>query len=217
MTDLKMQMLVVGDLQVNCYILYTGMEQGAIVIDPGDEAERIAAECESLGKTIEFIFLTHAHCDHIGAVEELRKMYPGAKLVAHKDEVPLLQQSTLNLSWFLNKPIKVEVPEIILGDETAIELGEWNFNAYHIPGHSPGGTAYCFKGIVNQSLLFPGDILFSGSIGRTDFPDGCYETLIAGIKTHLLTLPHETIVYPGHGPSTTIGDEIAENPFLQGL
>ncbi len=205
-------LLTVGDLQANCYVAFDPASGRAVIIDPGAEAARIAAAVEEAGLTPELVFLTHGHYDHIGAVEELRDRF-GIPLAAHREEISLLGQPTLNLSWFFNEAVRLREPEIVLEHGSRVKCGALEGTALWIPGHSPGGAALYFPDL-DGGAVFTGDALFAGSVGRTDFPGGSMETLLKGIREHLLVLPPETKVYPGHGPATTIGEEAASNPYL---
>jgi len=203
----KIYPLVVGRLQTNCYILQSGEE--AIIIDPGDEADRIRRFLTDLGPKPTRIVATHTHFDHVLGVDGLRAA-TGAPFSIHKDDLPMLEAMQQRVRQFMGfnvpPPPKVDSflkhgEEILLGNETILVL--------HTPGHSPGSISLSGKGYV-----FTGDALFNQSIGRTDLPGGDYGTLIHSIKEQLFRLEDNTIVYPGHGPETTIGDEKLANPFV---
>ena len=196
----KIYPLVVGRLQTNCYILQSGEE--AIIIDPGDEADRIRRFLTDLGPKPTRIVATHTHFDHVLGVDGLRAA-TGAPFSIHKDDLPMLEAMQQRVRQFMGfnvpPPPKVDSflkhgEEILLGNETILVL--------HTPGHSPGSISLSGKGYV-----FTGDALFNQSIGRTDLPGGDYGTLIHSIKEQLFRLEDNTIVNPGHGPETTIGDE----------
>ncbi|MFA4987834.1 MAG: MBL fold metallo-hydrolase [Candidatus Brocadiia bacterium] len=208
--------VLVGDLEVNCYILWTEGSTEAIVLDPGASFTKINRRLKALKLTPAIVALTHGHCDHIGAVAEMLAAYPGCRLAAHREEIPLLKQPTLNMSWFFNQSVQLREPDIILEDNSTLDMGEIHARVFHVPGHSPGGVAFYVQPEGASPLLFCGDILFKGSVGRTDFHGGSWPMLIAGIREKLLVLPANTIVLPGHGDPTTIGAEIKTNPFLNG-
>lgn len=203
----KIYPLVVGTLQTNCYILQSGKE--ALVIDPGDEADRIRRFLNDLGAKPSRIVATHTHFDHVLGVEGLRAE-THAPFSIHKDDLPLLEAMQARVRQFMgfNVPPPPKVDSFLKhGDE--LVLGNETIRILHTPGHSPGSISLAAKGYV-----FTGDALFNQSIGRTDLPGGDYETLIHSIKEQLFRLDDNTIVYPGHGPETSIGDEKLANPFV---
>jgi len=200
----------VGPMASCCYL--AGLENGdGVIIDPGDEAERIIQNARQAGFTIRHIILTHAHADHIGALEEVRSAFPDAEAVAHADDAPMLGRPSLNLSLFLGSPIKCRPPDRCVAEGDTIALGHIRLAVIHVPGHTPGGACYYS---AEAGVVFTGDVLFAGGIGRSDFPGGNESLLLRGIRCKLLGLPPETIVYPGHGPATTIGEEKEHNPFI---
>ena len=201
---MKIQTLVVGELQVNCYILTEGNE--AIVIDPGDEWGRILSVIENEGATLSKIILTHGHFDHIGAVCDLQEK-TGAKVYIHKDDEVMLSDNDKNLANVLYGRVKPCVADVTLSDGDVITLGENEIKVYHTPGHSNGGI--CLE--IGKNL-FPGDLLFQGSIGRFDFGD--IRTELNSLKFLVENFADDVTVYPGHGPSTTIGDEKKFNPYI---
>ncbi|MFA6346804.1 MAG: MBL fold metallo-hydrolase [Dehalococcoidales bacterium] len=201
--------LEVGSLGANCYIVGCENKKTGMVIDPGDDAERIISEIRNLGLNIKIIVLTHGHGDHIGAANEL-KASTGADIAIHGDDIALMQDEGLcNMFGIEFNPVLN--PDILLCDGDILEIGDLKFKVIHTPGHSRGGIC-----LFGEGVLFSGDTLFNGSIGRTDIArsGGDYNTIINSIKTKLLSLDDATIVYPGHGSKTTIGDERRGNPFL---
>jgi glyoxylase-like metal-dependent hydrolase (beta-lactamase superfamily II) len=201
--------LEVGALGANCYIVGSEKEKTAMVIDPGGDAGRIISEIAKLGLQIEKIVLTHGHGDHITAANEV-KAATGAGIAIHAEDIAVMKDEGLcNMFGIEYNP--VPVPDILLKDNDVIDIGELKFKVIHTPGHSRGGIC-----LFGEGVLLSGDTLFNGSIGRTDIArsGGDYKTIINSIKTKLLTLDDATIVYPGHGPKTTIGTERRGNPFL---
>jgi glyoxylase-like metal-dependent hydrolase (beta-lactamase superfamily II) len=200
--------LVVGPLQVNCYILADEKTKDAVVIDPGDDAEEILRIIREKTLKVRSIVNTHAHFDHVGANKALKDV-TGAEILLHEKDAVVLKSSTTHAAVFNMKTIASPPADRFVNHGDVITAGEVALKVLHTPGHSPGGIC-----LVEQGMVFTGDALFAGSIGRTDLPGGDLMTLLGAIKAHLLTLPDETRVFPGHGPDTTIGDEKRDNPFL---
>ena len=205
---LEVRKLAVAPLQSNCYLVWDEESNEGVVIDPGGEGERIVAEIERIGFTPKYILNTHCHGDHLAANDVVRKRF-GVPLLVPKGEVALLDDPGLNMSVVYGLPVTSGPADSLLEPGSSIEFGGHKLEAISTAGHSPDGMS-----LYGHGLLFSGDALFKGSVGRTDFP-GCDEDrLISSIRNNLLTLPEETIVYPGHGPDTTIGIEKRHNPFL---
>ncbi|HKK21222.1 MAG TPA: MBL fold metallo-hydrolase [candidate division Zixibacteria bacterium] len=209
---MNVETVVVGALQVNCYICWHPDSRNSVIIDPGSDEKKIAAELSRLNLTPRAILLTHAHADHIGAVNPLRERYQ-IPVLAGDGEQKLLSNPNANMSTFLDAPIVVEPPIRWLEDEELVVIEELTFKVLATPGHSPGGVCFLDE---TSGIAFVGDTLFYGSIGRTDFPGCSHETLIDSINQKLLKLPDNIVCYPGHGPRTTIGAERVNNPFLKG-
>jgi len=201
--------IVVGPLEVNCYILGCEDTKEAVIIDPGDNADEIISNIEKEGLNPKFIINTHAHFDHIGGVKAIQDHFK-IDFILHEGDLFLVENASEQATAFGLKPIsKPEVNKNVTNGEKVI-LGNKFITVIHTPGHSPGGVCY-----YSGNNVFVGDTLFAGSIGRTDLPGGSYDTLINSIKENLFPLGDSTIVYPGHGPSTTIGNEKEHNPFLK--
>jgi len=199
---------IVGPLAANCYLLACTETKRAVVIDPGDEADYIFDLVEGHEWRVEFIIDTHGHFDHTGANGPLKEL-TGAKLAIHVDDASLLSsQAEHAASYGVSIPASPE-PDHLLCDGERLHVGTLNLEIIHTPGHSAGGIC-----ISCGNILFSGDTLFAGSIGRSDLPGGNHHSLIDSIRTRLLPLPDETVVLPGHGPATTIGEERRCNPFL---
>ena len=201
---MKIQTLAVGELQVNCYILTEGNE--AIVIDPGKEWERILSAIENEGATLTKIMLTHGHFDHIGAVCDLQEK-TGAKVYVHKEDEDMLSDNAKNLAETLRGWTKPCSADEYLENGDSITFGDNVIKVHHTPGHSGGGV--CLE--IGKNL-FSGDLLFQGSIGRFDFGD--LRTELKSLKYLIDTFSDDTAVFPGHGPSTTIGEEKKFNPYI---
>ncbi|MDO7789019.1 MBL fold metallo-hydrolase [Desulforamulus aquiferis] len=200
--------LPVGNLEANCYIIGCSETGESAVIDPGDEVERILERLSQQGLKNTAIILTHGHADHIGAVGQLKKA-TNAPVMIHSQDGTMLTNPALNLSSWLGEQLAFKPADRLLEDGDQIQIGNLILDVIHTPGHTPGGICLKLGGQV-----FTGDTLFAQSIGRSDFPGGSQATLISSIKKKLMTLPDETAVYPGHGPSSTIGQEKRSNPFL---
>ncbi len=199
--------VVVGPLQVNCYLLACPQTRLALVIDPGDEGERILAAARANDWRIDKIVNTHGHFDHVGANRTLVAA-TGAPLLMHAADLPLLERAQAHARGYGLDSEGSPPPDQLLADGDEIACGSLRCRVIHLPGHSPGGIALLCGG-----HLFPGDVLFAGSVGRTDLPGGDHRQLIEGIRSKLWVLPGETIVHPGHGPDTTIAREMRSNPY----
>jgi glyoxylase-like metal-dependent hydrolase (beta-lactamase superfamily II) len=199
-----------GPIRTNCHVVR--LERGAgeaVVVDPGGDASRLRLELAGMGTRCAAILITHGHWDHLGAVADLAEG-TGAPVYMAEDERPLLED--VNSFTPPGVHLRPYTPDVLLqGDET-IELAGISFETLRVPGHSPAHLAYHADG-----CLFSGDVLFAGSVGRTDLPGADWDTLVESIRTLADRYPHETVVYSGHGPETTLGAELARNPFLAEL
>jgi glyoxylase-like metal-dependent hydrolase (beta-lactamase superfamily II) len=201
--------LEVGPIMANCFILGCEDTREAVVIDPGDEAPRILSVINDLELSVKIILNTHGHFDHVGANRKMKEA-TGAPLMIHADDVHMLSRLSASAAvWGLSAEDSPE-PDRTLEDGDTVSFGNIVLTVLHTPGHTPGGISF-----AADRRVFVGDTLFSGSIGRTDFPGGDYDTLISSIKTKLFPLDNDTTVYTGHGPETTIGREKQYNPFVK--
>ncbi|HKO39413.1 MAG TPA: MBL fold metallo-hydrolase [Solirubrobacterales bacterium] len=210
---LDVEMLTVGPVAENCFLLRREGSDGLLVVDPGEEEGRILAAIEATGAEVEAILLTHCHFDHIGAVAPVAKA-TGAPVYCPEIEVPLLADIMAFVPWEGFGPFEsYDADEIVRGGET-LELAGMELDVIFTPGHSPGHVTYAVRG---EPAIFSGDVLFQGSVGRVDLPGGDGPTLLASIGRLLDSFPDETVVHPGHMGLTTLGAERATNPFLGSL
>jgi hydroxyacylglutathione hydrolase len=199
-----------GPIATNCYVVRASEEASeAVVIDPGGDAPELARELERLGVTCVGILITHGHWDHLGGVADLAEATGAPVYMAAEERIAL---ERINDFAPAELPLRPYTPDVLLeGDET-LDLAGIVFQTLRVPGHSPAHLAYDAGG-----CLFSGDVLFAGSVGRTDLPFGDWDTLVTSIRLLADRFPPETVVYSGHGPETTLGDELARNPFLAEL
>lgn len=202
-----------GLLQTNCYLLYNE-DKECIIFDPGAEGEKLIAWLEQNELKPIAILLTHAHFDHIGAVDQVRDHF-GIKVYIHELEADWLTDATLNGSVrYEMEPIQGKPADELLTGEGMLEVGPFTLQLFETPGHSPGSLSYYVKEV---NAVFSGDALFSGGIGRTDLPGGDQDVLIESISSRLLTLPDDTTALPGHGLSITVSETKVNNPFFNGM
>jgi len=202
----------VGPLQCNCSIVGDEQTREAMVIDPGDEIEQVLAVLQKHRLTVKQIVITHAHIDHIGGAAKLRRL-TGAPVLLNANDQMLLKMLDVQASWIGMRPPEDPVIDgsVTTGDK--LKTGSLVANVLHTPGHTEGSICLYF---AEDKKLIAGDTLFAGSIGRTDLPGGSYKKIMESLRGPVLALPDETIVVPGHGPLTTIGEERDSNPFLAG-
>jgi glyoxylase-like metal-dependent hydrolase (beta-lactamase superfamily II) len=212
MADVRM--FTVGPLQENCFLVRSPDSDRAVLVDPGEEPERLLGALESLGiTTVEAILLTHTHFDHVGAVAPLARA-TGAPVYCPELERQVLANIMDYVLWPGLGPYEsYEADHLLSGGET-LELAGLSFDVRFTPGHSPGHVTYAVR---DENALLSGDVLFQGSVGRVDLPGGDWPTLLSSIESLIDEFPPETVVYPGHMGITTLGQERASNPFLREL
>ena len=205
------EILPVGPLQCNCSIVGDETTRDAMVIDPGDDIADVLAVVQKHNLQVRQIVITHAHIDHVGAAMKLRDV-TGAPILMNQNDYALVKMLDVQAAWLgMAPPGQVEIDGSV-GDTDKVEAGPLLANVIHTPGHTEGSICLYFPA---QQKLIAGDTLFAGSIGRTDLPGGSFDKIIRSLHEKVLALPDETVVIPGHGTLTTIGNERERNPFLQ--
>ncbi len=205
-----LETIVVGALDVNCYIIGCEAHGKAAVIDPGDSPKTILNFINSKGFKIACIINTHAHADHVGANGKIKEA-SGAPLLIHKGDSDFLtSESSKEMAAFYGVSPSPKADRLLSEGDTIEICPDISFKVIHTPGHSPGGIC-----LLYNNILFTGDTLFSGSVGRSDLPGGSHSSLISSIKNKLMILDNSVKIYPGHGPSSTIGEEKKYNPFIK--
>jgi len=201
--------LTVGPIQSNCYVIGCERTMKGAVIDPGDETQRILLTLADAKLTLTHIICTHGHFDHVGGNKKLKEA-TGASIVIHPQDAPMLSGLSSAAGLWGIRVDDSPPPDILVEEGDTLSVGDIELKVLHTPGHSPGGISLYYDGVV-----FVGDTLFAGSIGRTDFPGGSYSTLISSVQNKLFTLGDDVQVLSGHGPATTIGAEKLYNPFFK--
>jgi hydroxyacylglutathione hydrolase len=207
---MKIETIVVGPFEVNCYLVISKEDSNGVIIDPGADEYNIFKAIEKNGMTPKAILLTHGHGDHIAAVAPIQEKFNIPLYVGKGDEA-MLSSPGENVSAVFGFDVVCPKPDYLVEDNDLINIDKLAFSVFATPGHTRGGVCYYIG-----KYLFCGDTLFNGSIGRTDLPGGNYEQIIDSIDKSILSLPDDVICYPGHGPMTTVGAERKSNPFLTG-
>lgn len=208
---LRIQTIVSSPFDENSYVAWLEGSSEAVVVDPGFEPDLILDFCAERKLTLAAILNTHGHADHIAGNAEMKRAFPAAPLVIGVNDAPLLTDPALNVSRMFGYDLVSPPAEELLHDGDDRVFAGMRMDIREIPGHSPGHVVFI---LPEHGVVFGGDVLFRESIGRTDFPGGSFATLAKGIRSKLYGLPPQTVVYPGHGPETTIGHERANNPFV---
>lgn len=206
-----LETLFVGPIEACCYILGDPETKAAAIIDPGGDGERILETVGSHGLQPQFIINTHGHYDHIGANNLVKTEYPDAQICVHPQDAAMLGRPGKNLSFLLGNNYRSTQPDRLLNEGDELNVGGLLLRVIHTPGHTEGGISlHC----PQANCCFTGDLLFAGGVGRTDLPGGDEDTLLESIRQKIFPLGDETVVYPGHGASTTVGAERMTNSFL---
>ncbi|MHC4739648.1 MAG: MBL fold metallo-hydrolase [Planctomycetota bacterium] len=210
---MKIKHLILGSYETNCYIVCENEAvKDCMLVDTGLESDALIEFLKSQELNPVAAVFTHGHADHITGIPLLRENYPDIMIYIHKLDAKMLTRATSNLSVLAGRIFRTKPADELIEEADVIEAAGVKLEVFHTPGHTQGGISLYSK---DEKILFSGDTLFAGSVGRTDMPGGNMRQLIEGIKEKLLSLPEETVVYPGHGPVTTIGQEKVSNPFLQ--
>lgn len=205
---IRVYVMEVGPLAVNAYIVEHTGSRKAVVIDPGDDGEAILGEIAGLGVTVEKILLTHGHFDHVGAVALLRER-TGAPVHIHPADAERMTGARRQGMLFGLSVSDPPAPDVLVEEGSTVPFEDGEFLVAHTPGHTPGCVSY-----VIGKMAFVGDLIFAGSIGRTDLPGGNHRQLIESVRKKIFPLPDDTVLFPGHGPATTVGEEKRSNPFF---
>jgi hydroxyacylglutathione hydrolase len=200
---------VTGPLETNTYLVADRDTGEALVIDPGGNPGEILAFLAKERLTCRFVVNTHGHFDHISGNRAL-KSATGASLLVHEADAPMLSEAVTHARFFMMRAENSPPPDTLLEDQGEVRVGSVLLRVLHTPGHSPGGVT-----LVAPGAAFCGDLVFHGSVGRTDLPGGSERVLLDSIRRHIMTLPDDTVLYPGHGPDTTVGLEKRQNPFFR--
>lgn len=207
---LRVYVMEVGPLMVNAYIVADPSSKKAVVVDPGDDGDAILREIRDRGLSVEKILLTHGHFDHVGAVRLLREK-TGAPVHLHSEDAGRMATARRQGLMFGLSVDDPPPPDVVIGEGDRIAFEGREFLVVHTPGHTPGCVSY-----LCGRMAFVGDLIFAGSIGRTDLPGGSHERLLESVREKIFVLPDDTVIFPGHGPSTTVGREKRSNPFFTG-
>jgi hydroxyacylglutathione hydrolase len=209
---LQIHTIVSAPFDENTYVVWQPPQTHAVVIDPGLEPESILEFLRLQGLQVAAILNTHGHADHIAGNDAVKNAFPDAPLMIGSGDEVMLSDADLNLSAPFGMPVTSPPADRVLREGDVVETAGMRLEVLDIPGHSPGHVVFVVRG--QPMLVFGGDVLFRGSVGRTDFPGGSMRQLVDGIRGKLFTLPADTVVYPGHGPATKVGVEMRSNPFV---
>ena len=211
--DVQLRRIVSAGFEENTFVARREGRSDCLVVDPGVEAGKIVDYLEEKSLTPDAILITHGHADHIAGNGPLKQRWPGCRLVVGSGDEAKLTDPALNLSAAFGVPMVSPPADVIVHEGEVFSAAGFDLEVRAIPGHSQGHVIYLWREL-QPMLAFVGDVIFSGSVGRTDFPDGDFDQLAAGIRAKLFTLPDDTMLLPGHGPATTVGKEKQSNPFV---
>jgi hydroxyacylglutathione hydrolase len=214
---MKVKTFVLGPIQTSCYVVYENDGNNAIIVDAGGDPAEMIKFIKQHDLTPLYLVNTHGHIDHILGNPQLKKEFPKMQICVHQADARMLSESKANLATELGFEFSSPEPDKLLNEGDTLSLSDkksGSFQVLDLPGHTKGGIGLLYSHKNDANLLFSGDALFAGSIGRTDFPGGSLAELVNNIREKVFTLPEDTEVYPGHGPSTTVGNEKHSNPFF---
>lgn len=215
LSDLFVVSLILSDFEENAWVLRLRDNRECVVVDPGMEPEPLIDFLERQHLVPKAILITHGHWDHIGGIADLKRFWPDVPVYIGEKERSKLTDPLGNLSGMLGRDLRAPQADRVLADGEEFEVAGIPFKTIYLPGHSSGHVFYLVQDSNQECVAFVGDIIFSGSVGRTDFPDGNAKLLIDGIREKILVLPEQTVLYPGHGPKTTVRIEKVSNPWLR--
>jgi glyoxylase-like metal-dependent hydrolase (beta-lactamase superfamily II) len=210
--EIQLATILSAPFDENTYIVNRTGRSDCLIIDPGLDPDAIIETVESRQLTPSAILITHGHADHIAGNRHMKRRWPECPIVIGRGDAAKLTDARLNLSAQYGLPFTSPPADVLLGDGDNYQAAGFELDVFEVPGHSCGHLVFIWRG-AERVYVFGGDVLFAGSVGRTDFPDGSFVRLAEGIHTRLFTLPDDSVVLSGHGPPTTIGDEKASNPF----
>lgn len=206
---MNIKSFVLGSLGTNCYIVYNEKSKEAAIFDPADNGEKIADEIKKDGLNLKYIIITHAHCDHIMALDYVKEKFPNSKICIGKYDAPALNDDYLSLCVYFGMKAPISKADVLIEDGDCFNLGNESLKFLHTPGHTKGGIC-----AFTDDFVISGDTIFFESVGRCDFPGGNMKELIESIKEKLFSLPDNFIVYPGHNEASTILHEKKNNPYI---
>lgn len=207
---LEIKTFVLGPIENNTYLLFDPTSKDALIIDPSFDIDAVTGFMQDFDLSLSQIWLTHAHFDHFYGIFDLRKNFPDVKISLHPADLFLWEQGGLGSIYNLKLDITFP-PDILLNEDHQLFFGSYLFKVFHTPGHSPGHVSFYN---ASSGCAFVGDLIFKENIGRTDLPGGSTDTILQSIRQKILPLPPDTILYPGHGPATSVKEEIRNNPYI---
>lgn len=215
-SSLTLRVFVLSDFEENCYLLFNKERRDCVIIDPGAHPSELVEFIKDNNLSPLGVLITHAHWDHIAGLESLTSEWPSVQVYVGRHDLEALADPEKNLSLFINSPISLHLDDIhAVKDQDEIAFESYHFKVYETPGHTPGHVVYQLHAPTSELWIFTGDLIFLGSVGRTDFIGSSHRQLLDSIHSKILTLPDDAVLYPGHGSSTTVYQEKTHNIFLK--